>query len=264
MQLTISHTTRYSYEAPVHYALQRARLIPQDTPQQRVKDWNLEVTGGKSEARYRDHHGNTAELLSVDPGATEITITARGVVETIDTAGVLGHVTGPAPLWLYQQATALTEPGDGIAALIAAHDDSDVLESLHALSALIRDRVAYATGETSTGVTAEQALKGGRGVCQDHSHIFIAAARARGIPARYASGYLLMGDRIDQDAGHAWAEAHVPALGWVGFDVSNGQSPDDRYVRLAIGRDYHDAAPLAGMRQGPGSEAMAVSLQVQQ
>jgi transglutaminase-like putative cysteine protease len=81
-------------------------------------------------------------------------------------------------------------------------------------------------------------------VCQDHAHIFIGAARAADIPARYVSGYLMMNDRIEQDATHAWAEAHVEELGWVGFDISNGISPDPRYVRVATGRDYRHAAPL--------------------
>jgi transglutaminase-like putative cysteine protease len=93
-------------------------------------------------------------------------------------------------------------------------------------------------------------LRQGAGVCQDHAHIFISAARANGIPARYVSGYLMMDDRIDQEATHAWAEAHVEGLGWVGFDVSNGISPDPRYVRVATGSDYRDAAPITGITQG--------------
>jgi len=112
--------------------------------------------------------------------------------------------------------------------------------------------------------TAEEAMAGGTGVCQDHAHIFIAAARAGGVPARYVSGYLMMDDRIDQDASHAWAEGYVAGLGWVGFDISNRQSPDERYVRLAVGRDYHDAAPISGLRIGDAQESMIVNLQVQQ
>ena len=122
----------------------------------------------------------------------------------------------------------------------------------------------YATGQTYTETTAEGALAGGAGVCQDHAHIMISAARVAGMPARYVSGYLLLDDRIDQDASHAWAEVHLPTLGWVGFDVSNGISPDMRYVRIAIGRDARDAAPIQGLRMGPGDESLIVTLQVQQ
>ena len=92
----------------------------------------------------------------------------------------------------------------------------------------------------------------------------IAAVRKAGLPARYVSGYLYMPDRVDQDASHAWAEAHIEGLGWVGFDVSNGVSPDEKYLRIATGRDARDAAPISGLRMGSGSETMIVSLQIQQ
>jgi transglutaminase-like putative cysteine protease len=102
------------------------------------------------------------------------------------------------------------------------------------------------------------------GVCQDHAHIFITAMRLLGYPSRYVSGYLMMNDREEQDATHAWAEAHLDGIGWVGFDVSNGYSPDDRYIRVATGLDYKDASPMTGMRFGNNTEHLAVQLQVQQ
>ncbi|MEL6744620.1 MAG: transglutaminase family protein, partial [Pseudomonadota bacterium] len=104
----------------------------------------------------------------------------------------------------------------------------------------------------------------GQGVCQDHAHVFLSAARLLDVPCRYVSGYLMMDDRVLQDATHAWVEAHVPQLGWVGFDVSNRISPDERYVRVATGLDYSDAAPLKGLRLGTQPESLVVSVQVQQ
>ena len=101
-------------------------------------------------------------------------------------------------------------------------------------------------------------------MCQDHAHIFLSAARLLGHPARYVSGYLMMQDRVDQDATHAWAEVHFDALGWVGFDVSNRISPDSRYVRVATGLDYREAAPIYGMRHGDSDEALSVTVQVEQ
>jgi transglutaminase-like putative cysteine protease len=128
----------------------------------------------------------------------------------------------------------------------------------------VREAIAYQIGETSADTTAEQALTRGVGVCQDHAHTFIAAARLLGTPARYVSGYLLMDGQVDQEAGHAWAEAHVAGLGWVGFDVSNAISPDRRYVRVATGADYRDAAPVTGIAQGSGQADLAVRLAVEQ
>ena len=90
-----------------------------------------------------------------------------------------------------------------------------------------------------------------RGIAQDLSHIFIGAARSLGIPARYVAGYLLRRRRrLEQQAGHAWAEAYVPRLGWVGFDPANGVCPTDAYVRVAVGLDALGAAPVRGTRYG--------------
>ncbi len=265
MLLQISHTTRYTYDQPVDYALQQLRLTPQAIASQQVKSWDIAVDGGKIEAMYTDHHGNDVHLVSVDIGGDAITITASGEVETTDTAGVIPIArTGP-PLWYFQQTTALTDPGPGIDALVAQISaDPNTLNKLHTLSHLIAEQVRYGKEGTYVATTAEEAVQGGQGVCQDHAHIFISAARACAVPARYVSGYLMMEGQIDQDASHAWAEAFVDGLGWVGFDVSNAQAPDARYVRLAVGRDYHDAAPFSGVRVGSAKESMIVNLQVQQ
>ena len=138
------------------------------------------------------------------------------------------------------------------------------LAKLHGLMDLIAKRVTYSAGMTHSATPSEDALLAGQGVCQDHAHVFLSAARLMGIPGRYVSGYLMMNDREEQDASHAWAEAYVEGLGWVGFDVSNEMCPDERYVRVATGLDYRDAAPISGMRYGEASESMVVSVHVAQ
>ena len=168
-------------------------------------------------------------------------------------------------LWLFQRSTPLTEAGPRLRALVAGFDrPDDDLAALHALSAHVLAHVGYDKGQTAADTPAEAVVVAGHGVCQDHAHVFIAAARSLGYPARYVSGYLMLDDRTEQDASHAWAEAHVDGLGWVGFDVSNGISPDTRYVRVATGLDYTGAAPVSGMRFGKGREHMRVSLHVEQ
>lgn len=265
MQLKINHTTQYAYDAPVSYALQKVRLRPQSSILQEVVDWQVAIVGGKLEAGYRDHYGNHVDLVSAKVGTQQLTITASGTVKTHDLAGILGRVYGRAPLWHFVRPTAHTMPGARIKTLAAVVGDSDTtLNGLHALSSAVLSAVPYAVGHTTADTTAEQAVKIGQGVCQDHAGIFIAAARSRGLPARYVSGYLLMDGQIDQDASHAWAEVYIDALGWVGFDVSNGVCPDARYVRIAIGRDAQEAAPISGLRMGSSDESMIVSLQVQQ
>ena len=265
MQLQISHTTTYRYDQPVDYALQKVRLRPMHVPVQDTVNWDIVITGGKIETQYTDHYGNHVDLVNVDVGTTEVTITASGKVETKDATGVFGKVYGRAPLWHFQQDTDATVAGSGILKLAeGTAEGDDRIAALHALSERILTAVPYQTGKTDSLTVAEDALKIEAGVCQDHAQIFIAAARAQGIPARYVSGYLMINDQIEQEATHAWAEAHVEGLGWVGFDVSNGVSPDEKYVRIAVGRDARDAAPTEGLRMGDAVEQMIVSLQVQQ
>ena len=265
MKLSIRHKTHYVYDEPVHSALQKVRLRPYDSKLQVVSDWTVEIDGGKIETSYRDHYGNHVDLVSAEEGVQELSITASGTVDTADTAGVLGKVYGRAPLWHFKQETATTTAGDKVKELAAVLEKSEHdVERFHMLSAAVLEAVPYEIGHTHVEMSAEEVLEVGRGVCQDHANVFIAAARQGGYPARYVSGYLMMNDRVEQDASHAWAEVHMPDLGWVGFDVSNGMCPDERYVRIAIGRDAHDAAPVYGLRKGQGDEKLMVSLQVQQ
>jgi transglutaminase-like putative cysteine protease len=138
------------------------------------------------------------------------------------------------------------------------------LSGLRALSSAVLERLPFLPGVTAVHSTAYEAFEAGNGVCQDHAHVFIAAARHLGFPARYVSGYLLLDGQAAQVASHAWSEAHVEGLGWVGFDAANGISPDTRYVRLATGRDYRDAMPVSGIILGTAAERLAVRITVEQ
>lgn len=265
MHIAVDHTTHYVFSGPVSRGLQRLRLMPKTSSGQRVIEWNMSFEGAQLQVQYEDSNSNHVSLISFNPGATEVTIRCEGVVATNDEAGIIGRHSGFMPMWQFVEQTDLTRTGPKVRSLLAAlPDEASMLDSLHNLSALIRARVEYSSGHTDAATTAEGVLAAGRGVCQDHAHVFIGGARAMGIPARYVSGYLMMDDRIEQDAGHAWAEAHVEGLGWVGFDISNGISPDARYVRVATGRDYSDAAPITGIRYGARDEAMHVKLAVEQ
>lgn len=265
MQLFIRHTTHYRFDQPVAHGLQQLRLKPRSGPGQSVIDWQMTLGGAHLEVEYEDQNGNRTTLTSIDPGATEVIITCAGQVETWDCSGIVGAQSGFMPLWLYCNQTALTEPGPKMRALAASFraETADRLDALHRLSGAVQAAVGYEIGRTTAATLAEQALASGHGVCQDHAHIFLGCARLLGIPARYVSGYLMMNDRIDQEAGHGWAEAYVDGLGWVGFDVSNGICPDHRYVRVATGRDYRDAAPVTGISYGAGESVLEVSLAVE-
>ncbi len=264
MRLTINHQTRYTYDTPLPYLLQRLRLHPRTDSVQTVREWSLTFAGCVKEAQYRDGFGNDTLLVSSRGNVEHVEISASGIVETRDTAGVTGHDRNSAPLWIYLQETPLTSVGPGIRQFSAGVKKAKPLEMLHALMHSIADTVAYEPGKTHSATPAEDALAGGHGVCQDHAHIFCTAARALLIPTRYVSGYLMMEGSDEQAASHAWAEAHVEGLGWVGFDCANRVCPDERYVRLAHGRDYDDASPVAGLRFGHAEEVLAVRVNVAQ
>lgn len=266
MRLSIRHTTRYEFAGPVARGLQRLRLRPKSSHGQSIHDWTMELEGAVVEAEFDDHNHNHTVLVSIPEGTRAVALTCGGTVTTADTVGIVGPHHGFMPLWCFLDQTELTRPGPRLKALAGAlAGQADKLDLLHALSAAIYDEVRYEVGRTDAATTAEQAIVAGHGVCQDHAHIFIGAARLLGVPARYVSGYLMMPEQVEQDAGHAWAEAHVPGLGWVGFDVSNRTCPDARYVRVATGLDYRDAAPVSGITFGAhGETALVVSLSVEQ
>jgi transglutaminase-like putative cysteine protease len=266
LRLAIRHTTRYDFGAAVIHGLQRLRLTPKETQGQRIVEWRMDYNGGREELSYDDQNFNHVSLISILPGADHLEVICEGVIETDDHAGVIGRHSGHMPLWAFLGQTNRTRPGPKMRALLSSveFDKSDPVVGLHALSSAILESVAYETGCTDVFTTAEEAIGAGCGVCQDHAQIFIGMARSLGFPARYISGYLMMDDRIEQEATHAWAEVFVEGLGWVGFDVSNGISPDTRYVRVATGCDYREAAPMTGLTFGAGKHILQVKLAVEQ
>jgi len=266
MHLSIRHSTHYRFAEPVYHGLQRLRLTPKATQGQKILDWSMTYEGVKLELEYDDQNFNHTTLVSVLPGTQEVVVQCEGRIQTEDNSGVIGWHSGHLPLWAFLGQTERTRPGPGMRSLATAvkRSDGDTLAMLHDLSSAIIEQVRYETGSTDVHTTAEEALADGVGVCQDHAHVFIGVARQLEVPARYVSGYLMMNDRVEQEATHAWAEAHVDGLGWVGFDVSNGISPDMRYVRVATGRDYSEAAPITGISFGTREDELHVALAVEQ
>ncbi len=264
MLISIEHTTRYHYTSEASYSIQSLRLTPCSFEGQRAIDWQIvsHPTGRLTETR--DGFGNALHLLTVEGPHRMVEITARGHVEVEDRAGLVRGLAETVPLRVYLRRTALTAPDAAIEALVTPIPPGGTVPWLHDLMARIRGKVEYRTDVTGAETTASEALASGQGVCQDHAHIFIAAARVAGIPARYVTGYLLMEAGPVEPAHHAWAEAWVDGLGWIGFDVANLICPTDRYVRLAAALDATYAAPIRGSRRGGGDESLEVHVQVQQ
>lgn len=266
MRLAIRHRTTYRFEAPQLRVVQLARLTPGTHAGQAVLSWDMTVDCDARLRPARDGYGNATTMLYVDGPLTELVVEVSGEVLTQDTAGVVRNAAEPLPAAVFLRESALTQPDGEVAALArtAAEAGATGLEQLHGLSRLIGARMRFDVEGTDVTRPAGEALGLGHGVCQDFTHIFCAAARLLDIPARYVSGHLYRRDEAgEQPAAHAWAEACVDGLGWVGFDVANGISPDDAYVRVAVGLDYREAAPLAGARVGGGPERLEVAIAVE-
>ena len=264
MNIRIHHRTAYSYDRPATSIIQVLRLTPRNHEGQRVRNWRIDVDHDVRLQRGEDAFGNITHALSLIHPLEALSITVEGEVETHETHGVIAGTVERFPIGLYLRQSPLTQPDADIVAFAReSAGEGEVLEKLHSLLAAIHGQVQFDTTPTDVTTTAAKAFAMKRGVCQDLSHVFIAAARSLGIPARYIGGYMLRVDGIvQQDAGHAWAEAYVPDFGWVGFDPANGISPSEAHVRVSVGLDYLGAAPVRGSHQGETAERLDVTVTV--
>nr|WP_298726946.1 transglutaminase family protein [uncultured Steroidobacter sp.] len=263
MQLHIRHETIYRYGEPVKRSVQNLRLTPRRDPMQRALSWNM-VAPGQCRSQV-DAYGNIVHLLTLDEPHREIRIVVNGVVETEDqSAGSLPDEGRLSPL-AFLAETPLTRPDEAIASFARAHLQSggDLRSRLLALAEAVCEQVRYEKGATDVHESASRAFARGAGVCQDHSHIYIASCRSAGIPARYVSGYFYAG-KDGEIASHAWVDVWDPGRepGWLSIDVTHRMPTDGRHCRLAVGRDYLDACPIRGVRRGGGAEEMQVAVRI--
>jgi transglutaminase-like putative cysteine protease len=268
MRIHVSHDTLYRYEIPAAGVIQTLRLTPRNHDGQYVLGWRIDLSADCRLNEQEDAFGNITHLFTADGPFSELRVSVEGEVETLANGGVLRGTVERFPPSFYLRDTALTQADPPLAAFARnaqAESGSDALGALHDLLDRVHREIAYDTDPTHAGTTAAEAFALGRGVCQDLAHIFISAARRLAIPARYVSGYFHRADGVtQQEAGHAWAEAFVPDLGWVAFDPANGICATDAHVRVAVGLDYLGAAPVRGTQYGGGGETLAVAVHVDQ
>ena len=266
MRIRIDHETRYSYARAARFIVQVLRLTPRSTEGQQVRDWRIETDVDAHLRRSEDAFGNIVHTLYTERPTPHLMVRVTGEIATVNTGGVLrGSPERLSPL-VFLRDTTLTHADAGLRQLAeSVGEGGDTLNRLHRLMSLINGQVAFMVGSTTADHTAADAWAQRQGVCQDHAQIFIAAARRMGIPARYVSGHLHRRDGVEhQEAAHAWAEAYVGDLGWVGFDPANGICPTEHYVRVACGLDALGASPIRGTSYGGGRETMTVALRVRQ
>jgi transglutaminase-like putative cysteine protease len=271
MRLRISHSTTTSYDPPASGVIQVLRLTPGNHDGQYVADWNVDLSVDVKLDVQHDAFGNVTHVFTHVPvgGPLEsLTVHVSGLVETQDTGGVLKGATERFPPGFFLRATPLTEANAemiGLSRTLHTKFSGNTLGFLHELLVQLGEHMTHAADAAGNGTTAAEAFTAKQGGCQDFAHIFAACARSAGVPARFVCGHLFRpGQKAAQTSGHAWVEAHVPDLGWIGFDPVSGICTTDAHARVAIGLDYLGAAPVRGTRYGGGVETSSVAVTVDQ
>jgi transglutaminase-like putative cysteine protease len=268
MRLHISHLTTHRYGTPATGAIQALRVTPRNHDGQFVINWRIDVSSDCRLDQHEDAFGNITHTFTADGPLNELKVLVEGEVETRDTNGVVLGAVERFPPSLYLRETELTRPDEAVAQMAAAarsEAGTDDLKLLHLLLERMHLEAQPDGAQTQESAAAADPPALAQAAYQDFAHAFIAAARCVGIPARCVSGYFRRTDgAADQDAGHAWAEAHVAGLGWVAFDVANGICATDAHIRVAIGLDYLGASPVRGMHYGGAAETLSVIVRVQQ
>jgi transglutaminase-like putative cysteine protease len=268
MRFSVHHLTRFEFGRPSGHSIHDVRLTPNPAGGQRILFWRIEGPGKRSD--WSDGHGNQVTTFSVAEAHERVEIEVHGLYEYSGADQWLRYAdppTLPAPFWL--RTTDRTRHDSSFEPLIegltdGAGDSTQRVMVLHTVMERVSARIAYKTGVSTVDTTAIETLAKGAGVAQDTAHVFIAACRRLGVPARYVSGYLRNDDgelHVGRTS-HSWAEAWVPGLDWVGFDPANGISPRGDSLRVAVGLDYRDAAPVSGRRVGFGEAIMTVEASV--
>jgi transglutaminase-like putative cysteine protease len=276
----IRHMTRFRYTIPISESVMEVRMRPRSEGIQRCLEFSLQTEPRSFPQTYRDYMGNTIHHFNIPGRHTQLTITAETLIEMDRARDIPEAQTSAA----WDELDALCERGDYTDFLLPstfAHPSEllsdlmrdlnmqrcdDPLTTLRMINSAIYETFDYVPHSTRVDSPIDDALRVRRGVCQDFAHLMIALGRELGIPCRYVSGYLFHRaedhDRSEEDATHAWLEAFLPDLGWVGFDPTNNLLAGDRHIRTAIGRDYDDVPPTRGVFKGNAGSELDVGVRV--
>lgn len=280
MDYTVRHVTRFRYSAPISESVMEVRMQPRREGTQYCLTFELQTAPRTRVTATRDYMGNIVHHFDVPGKHTELTITAQSLV-TITAPQVLPTSLDPSA---WDELDALVADDDygemlipsqfaqptpllrSLADELGARRRNDPLSLLRELNSGVHAALHYTPASTSVDSPIDDALRTRQGVCQDYAHIMTALVRALGIPCRYVSGYLYRHvdstEQVHTDASHAWIEALLPGLGWVGFDPTNDSIVKDRHIRVAVGRDYADVPPTRGVFKGQADTELGVGVQV--
>jgi transglutaminase-like putative cysteine protease len=280
MNYSITHVTRFSYQAPITESVMEVRMQPISEGWQRCHRFELHTSPRARVHAYRDASGNAVHHFNIPAPHAKLIVTARSVVEMLpmpalpaalplDAWQALDALEISGEHWDYRTPGRFTQPTALLRELdhaLALDRRLDPLTFVRRTTTAIFERFEYVPKSTRVDSPIDEALHAGKGVCQDFAHIMIALMRMHGIPCRYVSGYLPHGadhhDRSEPAATHAWVEAWLPAFGWLGFDPTNDGEACERHVRVAVGRDYADVPPTRGVFKGDAASDLAVAVKI--
>ncbi len=277
----IRHTTRFRYSVPITESIMEVRVQPLSEESQRCLDFHLSTTPRAQIFSYRDELGNRVHHFDIPNQHSSLAISSETIVEMMGMAEIperlseeswqeLDEVVAGNDYWDTLRPSHFAQPTDLLVELMRELEirrRDDPLTVLHDISRGIKQTLAYTKNSTRVDSPIDDALRNRQGVCQDFTHIMITMVRQLGIPCRYVSGYLCLADSPRDSARsaatHAWAEAFLPGLGWIGFDPTNDVMARENHVRVAVGRDYADVPPTRGTFRGKAESELSVSVHVQ-
>jgi transglutaminase-like putative cysteine protease len=282
MQFNIRHVTRFIYESPITESVMEARVQPRSEGTQRCLHFALATTPSSRVRMYQDHDGNVVHHFNIPGRMSRLSVVAEAVVDStplaplpaaigLDAWEQLDATAAAGTFWELSNPSPFARPSEALDAFAAELESSRTADPLTILKRLNEDlfaKLTYSPNSTRVDSPIDEALSSRRGVCQDFTHIMIALVRRLGIPCRYVSGYLFQqgedGVRSPEGATHAWCEAWLPGLDWIGFDPTNKLLADHRHIRVAVGRDYSDVPPTRGVFKGLSAvrSELAVSVRV--
>jgi len=277
MLISLLHRTTFVYSGKALESFNEVRLRPLDDASQTCRSFELRIEPAAQPRDYVDFYGNTVHFFDIAAEHSRLMVEAVSEVETTPNAS-----RPPIPVVLLSELEASPELELHAEFLTDSHyvpldvelwresqdalsgGRSDVWSDVQQMCRHIFRNFAYKPRTTGVGTDATAALRLRSGVCQDFAHIALGLCRSSGIPARYVSGYFVNSVRRtgEDEASHAWIEAFVPGYGWAGFDPTHDRPADDRYIKVASGRDYADIRPVSGTYRGGKTRSLSVEVRV--
>lgn len=279
----IEHISRFAYSEPVRRCTMSLCLQPLQAPGQRLVDFSVKTTPPARLTTETDPFGNTRHILTLHRDHDMLEVVSTSEVKMDPPPALPGRrgastwdevrAMGSAPKWWdFTASSPLARPSPALSEFVKGlrvEPGDDPLADLMALSSALHDTFEYRPGATSVDSTIDDILTSRKGVCQDYTHVLVAIARSWGVPTRYVSGYLYITNPGSGQPGsaygaatHAWAETRLPRLGWIGLDPTNRTLADQKYVRIAVGRDYRDVPPTRGVIEGGGDSQLEVDVRM--